>query len=199
MLLYIPRKLMTAKEFIGYIVEGIGSIVPPMLILILSWSLGGVCRQLIGTGLFISGFVSTANLPLAFLPVLIFIISALMSFSMGTSWGTFGMLIPIITMICATPGAEGYLIPALGATLAGSVYGDHCSPISDTTILSSTGAECQHISHVETQLPYATLVAVICGIGYLIAGLMRSPWIALAVGLALLVGAVFVLNRKKEA
>ena len=199
MLLYLPRKLMTAKEFIGYIVEGIGSIVPPMLILILSWSLGGVCRQLIGTGLFISGFVSTANLPLAFLPVLIFIISALMSFSMGTSWGTFGMLIPIITMICATPGAEGYLIPALGATLAGSVYGDHCSPISDTTILSSTGAECQHISHVETQLPYATLVAVICGIGYLIAGLMRSPWIALAVGLALLVGAVFVLNRKKEA
>ena len=199
MLLYIPRKLMTAKEFIGYIVEGIGSIVPPMLILILSWSLGGVCRQLIGTGLFISGFVSTANLPLAFLPVLIFIISALMSFSMGTSWGTFGMLIPIITMICATPGAEVYLIPALGATLAGSVYGDHCSPISDTTILSSTGAECQHISHVETQLPYATLVAVICGIGYLIAGLMRSPWIALAVGLALLVGAVFVLNRKKEA
>ena len=199
MLLYLPRKLMTAKEFIGYIVEGIGSIVPPMLILILSWSLGGVCRQLIGTGLFISGFVSTANLPLAFLPVLIFIISALMSFSMGTSWGTFGMLIPIITMICATPGAEVYLIPALGATLAGSVYGDHCSPISDTTILSSTGAECQHISHVETQLPYATLVAVICGIGYLIAGLMRSPWIALAVGLALLVGAVFVLNRKKEA
>ena len=184
MLLYLPRKLMTAKEFIGYIVEGIGSIVPPMLILILSWSLGGVCRQLIGTGLFISGFVSTANLPLAFLPVLIFIISALMSFSMGTSWGTFGMLIPIITMICATPGAEVYLIPALGATLAGSVYGDHCSPISDTTILSSTGAECQHISHVETQLPYATLVAVICGIGYLIAGLMRSPWIALAVGLA---------------
>lgn len=194
MLLYLPRKLMTAKEFINYIVEGISSIVPPMLILILSWSLGGVCRQLIGTGYFISGFVSTTNLPLGFLPVLIFVIAALMSFSMGTSWGTFGMLIPIITMICSTDGASAYLIPALGATLAGSVYGDHCSPISDTTILSSTGSDCPHINHVETQLPYATLVAVICGIGYLIAGFTLSPWIAIAAGLILLVGAIFVLK-----
>lgn len=195
MLLYLPRRLMTAKEFINYIVEGISNIVPPMLILILSWSLGGVCRQLNGTGQFISGFVSTANLPLGLLPVLIFVISALMSFSMGTSWGTFGMLIPIITMICATEGAGAYLVPALGATLAGSVYGDHCSPISDTTILSSTGSGCQHIRHVETQLPYATLVAIICGIGYLIAGFVLNPWIAVAIGIILLIGAVLVLNR----
>ena len=152
-LLYIPRRLMNAKEFIGNIVGGIGSIVPPMLILILSWSLGGVCRQLIGTGIFISGFVNSTSLPLSLLPMLIFIIAAMMSFSMGTSWGTFGMLIPIITMICSAENTAMYLIPALGATLAGSVYGDHCSPISDTTILSSTGAECQHIRHVETQLP----------------------------------------------
>jgi hypothetical protein len=103
--LYIPRGLMTPKEFIKCIVDGIGSIVPPMLILILSWSLGGVCRQLIGTGVFISGFVSTSNLPMALLPVLIFVIAALMSFSMGTSWGTFGMLIPIVTMICEADGA----------------------------------------------------------------------------------------------
>ncbi|MBQ3712518.1 MAG: hypothetical protein II890_01000 [Spirochaetia bacterium] len=144
---------MNAKEFIGNIVGGIGSIVPPMLILILSWSLGGVCRQLIGTGIFISGFVNSTSLPLSLLPMLIFIIAAMMSFSMGTSWGTFGMLIPIITMICSAENTAMYLIPALGATLAGSVYGDHCSPISDTTILSSTGAECQHIRHVETQLP----------------------------------------------
>ncbi|MBR1815151.1 MAG: Na+/H+ antiporter NhaC family protein [Lachnospiraceae bacterium] len=195
MLLYLPRKLMTAKEFIGFIVEGISNIVPPMLILILSWNLGGVCRELIGTGYFISGFVSTANLPLGFLPVLIFVIAALMSFSMGTSWGTFGMLIPIVTMICSAEGAEKYLIVALGATLAGSVYGDHCSPISDTTILSSTGADCKHIRHVETQLPYATLVAVICCIGYLIAGFTLTPWISIAVGIVLLVAAIFVLNR----
>lgn len=195
MLLYLPRKLMTAKEFIENIVSGISNIVPPMLILILSWSLGGVCRQLIGTGVFISGFVSTSNLPLGLLPVLIFVIAALMSFSMGTSWGTFGMLIPIITMICSADGAGIYLIPALGATLAGSVYGDHCSPISDTTILSSTGSECEHIRHVETQLPYATLVAVVCAVGYLIAGFTLTPWISIVVGIALLVGAIFVLNR----
>ncbi|MBQ9605570.1 MAG: Na+/H+ antiporter NhaC family protein [Lachnospiraceae bacterium] len=195
MLLYLPRKLMTAKEFINYIVEGISNIVPPMLILILSWTLGGVCRQLIGTGIFISGFVSTSNLPLGLLPVLIFIIAALMSFSMGTSWGTFGMLIPIVTMICSANGAEGFLSPTLGATLAGSVYGDHCSPISDTTILSSTGAECVHIRHVETQLPYATLVAVICGIGYLIVGFTHTPWIAVIIGVAMLIGSIFALNR----
>ena len=195
MILYLPRRLMTPKGFIDCIVSGIGNIVSPMLILILSWSLGGVCRQLIGTGLFISGFVSSSSLPLGFLPVLIFIIAALMSFSMGTSWGTFGMLIPIVTMICETEGAGIYLIPALGATLAGSVYGDHCSPISDTTILASTGASCVHIRHVETQLPYATLVAVMCAMGYLIAGFMLSPWVPLVVSAVLLIGAVVVLSR----
>ena len=196
MALYLPRKLMTGKEFIDNIVGGIGNIVPPMLILILSWSLGGVCRQLIGTGEFISGFVSGSRLPMGLLPVLIFVIAALMSFSMGTSWGTFGMLIPIVTMICSADGAGAYLIPVLGATLAGSVYGDHCSPISDTTILASTGAECVHISHVETQLPYATLVAVICGIGYLIAGFTLTPWISIVIGIALMIATVYILNRR---
>ena len=193
--LYIPRKLMTPKAFVENIVSGIGNIVPPMLILILSWSLGGVCRQLIGTGEYISSFVSTTNLPLGFLPFLIFVVAALMSFSMGTSWGTFSMLIPIVTMICAADGAGALLVPTLGATLAGSVYGDHCSPISDTTILASTGAACEHIRHVQTQLPYATLVAVVCAVGYLIAGFTLTPWIALAASLALLIGALLVLNR----
>ena len=194
--LYIPRRLMTAREFIANIVSGIGNIVPPMLILILSWSLGGVCRQMIGTGVFISGFVTTVHLPLGFLPFLIFVVAALMSFSMGTSWGTFGMLIPIVTMICAADGAGALLIPTLGATLAGSVYGDHCSPISDTTILASTGAACEHIRHVETQLPYATLVAVVCAVGYLIAGFTLTPWIPLAVCTLLLIGSLFILNRR---
>ncbi len=195
-ILYIPRKLMKPREFVDCIVSGIGSIVPPMLILILSWSLGGVCRQMIGTGQFISGFVSTSNMSLGLLPFLIFVIAALMSFSMGSSWGTFGMLIPIVTMICESEGAGIYLIPALGATLAGSVYGDHCSPISDTTILASTGAGCKHIRHVETQLPYATLVAVVCAIGYLIAGLLKSPWPALIIEAVILVGTVMILNKR---
>ena len=197
-ILYIPRKIMKAKEFVECIVSGIGNIVPPMLILILSWSLGGVCRELIGTGVFISGFVSTSNLPLNLLPVLIFVIAALMSFSMGTSWGTFGMLIPIITMICEVDGAAYLLVPALGATLAGSVYGDHCSPISDTTILASTGADCKHIRHVETQLPYATLVAIVCAVGYLIAGFTSSPWIPLLIEAVALICAVLILSRAKE-
>ena len=196
MILYLPRRIMKPREFVMNIVDGIGKIVPPMLILILSWSLGGVCRQLIGTGQFVSGFVSNSNLPMGLLPMIIFIIAAFMSFSMGTSWGTFGMLIPIVTMICSTSNTEAYLIPVLGATLAGSVYGDHCSPISDTTILSSTGAECQHIRHVETQLPYATFVAVICAIGYLITGFMKTPWAAVLVGVVLMIVAVSVLSRR---
>lgn len=196
-IMYIPRKIIRPKEFIESIVHGIGSIVPPMLILILSWSLGGVCRQMIGTGEFISGFISSSNLPLQLLPFAVFVIAAIMSFSMGTSWGTFGMLIPIVTMICAAAGGD-LLVPTLGATLAGAVYGDHCSPISDTTILASTGAQCDHIKHVETQIPYATLVAVMCAVGYLIIGFTNMPWIGLSAGAVLLVGAVLVMSRKKS-
>ena len=196
MVLYLPRKLMKPKEFIECIVGGIGSIVPPMLILILSWSLGGVCRQLIGTGVFISGFVNGSSLPMGFLPFLIFVIAALMSFSMGTSWGTFGMLIPIVTMICEADGVGALLIPALGATLAGSVYGDHCSPISDTTILASTGADCKHIRHVETQLPYATLVAAVCAMGYLVAGFMGTPIVALLLEAVILIGTIMFLGKR---
>ena len=197
-ILYIPRKLITPKEFVESIVKGISNIIAPMLILILSWTLGGVCREMIGTGEFISSFVSSSNLPLQLLPFIIFVIAALMSFSMGTSWGTFGMLIPIVIMICQASGGESILVPALGATLAGSVYGDHCSPISDTTILASTGAECQHIRHVETQIPYATLVAVICAIGYLIIGFTGMPWIGLGVGVLLIAGALLVLNKRTK-
>jgi Na+/H+ antiporter NhaC len=170
-----------------------------MLILILSWSLGGVCREMIGTGQFISRFVSSSNPPLQLLPFLVFVIAAIMSFSMGTSWGTFGMLIPIVTMICQASSGSDILIPALGATLAGAVYGDHCSPISDTTILASTGAQCPHIRHVETQLPYATLVAVVCAVGYLIIGFTHTPWIGLAAGAGLLVGLLLILNKKEAA
>ena len=195
--MYIPRKIVSAKEFVESIVDGISSIIPPMLILILSWSLGGVCRQMIGTGQFISGFVSSSNFPVSILPFFVFVIAALMSFSMGTSWGTFGMLIPIVTMICASSGAQAYLVPVLGATLAGSVYGDHCSPISDTTILSSTGAQCKHIRHVETQIPYATLVAIICAIGYLIIGLTGTAWIGLSLSAVLLLGVLFFRTRKQ--
>ena len=195
--MYIPRKIMDAKTFMKSIVGGIGSIVPPMLILILSWTLGGVCREMIGTGEFISGFVANSNISLSLLPFIVFVIATLMSFSMGTSWGTFGILIPIVTMICSASGGSYILVPALGATLAGSVYGDHCSPISDTTILASTGAQCEHIRHVETQFPYATLVAAVCAIGYLIIGLTNTAWIGLCVGVLVLISALLVLSKRK--
>ena len=150
---------------------------------------------MIGTGEFVSRFVTGAHLSFRFLPALVFVVAAFLSFSMGTAWGTFGILLPIVSMICVGTEGAAVLIPALGATLAGSVYGDHCSPISDTTILASTGAQCDHLRHVETQLPYATLVAVVCFAGYLVAGFTRNPWVTIGVSVVLLLAACKMAER----
>ncbi len=199
--MFIPRKLVSFKGFMEGITEGVKYMVPAILILVFAWSLSGVCREMIGTGQFVSGIVQKSNISLTFLPAIVFLVAAFLSFSMGTAWGTFGMLIPIVSMICVGTEGAALLIPTLGATLAGSVYGDHCSPISDTTILSSAGAKCEHIKHVETQLPYATLVAVVCFIGYIIAGVTQNAIITLSVSIALLLGTLFVINlmQKKKA
>lgn len=199
MVLYIPRRLMSLREFMAGVIDGIKTMIPALTILILAWALGGVCREMIGTGLFVSHFVTTANLSLRLLPAIVFAVAAFLSFSMGTAWGTFGILLPIVSMICAGTEGAAVLIPSLGATLAGSVYGDHCSPISDTTILASTGAQCDHLKHVETQLPYATLVAVVCFFGYLAAGFVLNPWITISVSvllLALALGVLIHLDRR---
>lgn len=192
--LYVPRKLISFKDFMESITQGVKFMVGAILILVLAWSLSGVCSEMIGTGEFVSGLVQSSNIPLRLLPAIVFVVAAALSFAMGTAWGTFGILLPIVSMICT--GAEGaaVLIPALGATLSGSVYGDHCSPISDTTILSSAGAKCGHIRHVETQIPYATLVAAVCSVGYLIAGVALNPWISLATSLALLLAVLGGIN-----
>ncbi len=199
LVLYIPRKLVTFREFMGGITAGVKLMVSAVMILSLAWSLSGVCREMIGTGEFVSGLVSSSNVSLSILPAIIFAVAAFLSFSMGTAWGTFGILIPIVSMICSG-SAEGasILIPALGATLAGSVYGDHCSPISDTTILSSAGAKCEHIRHVETQIPYATMVAAVCFVGYIIAGFTRNPWITLTASIVMLLGVVAVISFRKK-
>ncbi|MGN0505748.1 MAG: Na+/H+ antiporter NhaC family protein [Lachnospiraceae bacterium] len=199
--LYIPRKLLTFRGFMGGVTQGVKSMVSAIMILVFAWSLSGVCRSMLGTGEFVSGLVSTSSVSLGLLPAIVFAVAAFLSFSMGTAWGTFGILIPIVSMICVGEEGAAILIPALGATLAGSVYGDHCSPISDTTILSSTGAKCEHIRHVETQIPYATLVAAVCFFGYLVAGFVRNPWITLLVSVALLFGcfAVIRAGQKKKA
>ncbi len=195
MVLYIPRRLMSLREFMAGVIDGIKTMIPALTILILAWALGGVCREMIGTGLFVSHFVTTANLSLRFLPAIVFAVAAFLSFSMGTAWGTFGILLPIVSMICAGTDGAAVRLPDVGATLAGSVYGDHCSPISDTTILASTGAQCDHLKHVETQLPYATLVAVVCFFGYLAAGFVLNPWITISVSVLFLALALGVLNH----
>lgn len=198
LVLYIPRKLINFRDFMSGITAGVKLMVSAVMILALAWSLSGVCREMIGTGEFVSGLVSSSNVSLSILPAIIFAVAAFLSFSMGTAWGTFGILIPIVSMICV--GAEGaeILIPALGATLAGSVYGDHCSPISDTTILSSAGAKCEHIRHVETQIPYATLVAAVCFAGYIIAGFTRNPWITLGSSIVMLLAVLGVIAYRQK-
>nr|WP_304710126.1 Na+/H+ antiporter NhaC family protein [uncultured Acetatifactor sp.] len=189
LILYLPRRIMSLKEFMNGVIDGIKTMIPALTILILAWALGGVCREMIGTGFFVSDFVRGARLPFGVLPAIVFAVAAFLSFSMGTAWGTFGILLPIVSMMCVGDEGAAVLIPALGATLAGSVYGDHCSPISDTTILASTGAQCEHLRHVETQLPYATLVAAVCFFGYLVAGFSRNPWITIISSVLLLFAA----------
>ena len=193
--IYIPRKLVTFREFMSGVATGVKFMVSAIMILVLAWSLSGVCRDMIGTGEFVSGLVKNAGGILGLLPAIVFAVAAFLSFSMGTAWGTFGILIPIVTMICDSEAGALVLIPALGATLAGSVYGDHCSPISDTTILSSAGAKCEHIRHVETQIPYATFVAVICFVGYIVAGFVKNPWITLVVSEVLLFAGLFLMKK----
>ena len=190
--LYIPRKLMSFRELMEGVNEGVKSMVGAIMILVLAWSLSGVCREMIGTGQFVSSVVGS-SISLNLLPVIVFLVAAFLSFSMGTAWGTFGILIPIVTMICS--GDSTILIVVLGATLAGSVYGDHCSPISDTTILSSAGAQCEHMNHVQTQIPYATVVAGVCAVGYIIAGYTQNPWITLVLSEALLFTILFLMKK----
>ncbi len=167
--LFVPRKLMSFPDFFKAVVAGIKSMVPALVILALAWTISGVCRDLLLTGPYVAALVQDSNMPVAFIPAIMFIIAACLSFATGTSWGTFGILIPIVVAVCEI-AAPHLSVIALSAVLAGSVFGDHCSPISDTTILSSTGAGCNHIDHVRTQIPYAVTVAIICFIGYIVAG-----------------------------
>ena len=170
LLLFVPRRLLSFADFFNGSVEGMKIMLPANIILILAWTLSGVCRELLSTPQFMQSIVTSSGMSAMFLPVIVFAIAAFLSFSMGTAWGTFGILIPIVVPIVQALDPN-LTVVVLSATLAGSVFGDHCSPISDTTILSSAGSRCTHISHVATQLPYSILVAVCAGIGYLVAGI----------------------------
>ncbi|MCM3745441.1 Na+/H+ antiporter NhaC family protein [Sporosarcina luteola] len=183
---------LVGKAFIS----GIKAMMPAILILIFAWGL----THLIGvleTGPFLSSVVEQSNVPVNFLPVIMFVLAGLMAFSTGTSWGSFGILLPIAGTIMINAEPE-LLLPALSAVLAGAVFGDHCSPISDTTILSSTGAGSNHMDHVSTQLPYALISAGIASIGYIVLGLTGSVWIGLAVVIVLIAGLFTIWTSKRN-
>lgn len=192
--LFVPRKVISFKEFMDGITTGVKTMVSAYIILILAWTISGVCRDLLSTGQYVGNLVATSNMPTALIPVIIFAVAGFLSFSMGTSWGTFGILIPIIAVVCQAVAPQLTII-ALSATLAGSIFGDHCSPISDTTILSSTGANCNHIDHVATQIPYTVVVAACCAIGYIIAGFTANLLLTLAVSIISLVIALIILHK----
>ncbi|KAB7707001.1 Na+/H+ antiporter NhaC family protein [Bacillus aerolatus] len=176
--------------------EGVKSMLPAVYILFFAWTIVTLIGVL-GTGTYLAGLVEQSNLNVGLLPFILFAVAGVMAFSTGTSWGSFGILLPIAGEIAAATDVS-LILPAMAAVLAGAVFGDHCSPISDTTILSSTGAGSHHIDHVVTQIPYALLSAVISAVGFLIVGFTHNTWLALAVTLALLLVTAFVLKGKKQ-
>ncbi|NLW24836.1 MAG: Na+/H+ antiporter NhaC family protein [Clostridia bacterium] len=193
LVLFVPRRLMTYSQFMNAFTQGVKSMVPAFSILILAWTFGSVLRDGgLQTGSFVANLVGT-TIPAWLLPGIIFIAAGFIGFATGTSWGTFAIMLPIAIPICANVDPEMIGV-MMAAVLAGAVFGDHCSPISDTTILSSTGAACYHIDHVATQMPYATLVAVISFIGFIVAGLTGSFIISFLLTLALLGLTLKVLN-----
>ena len=198
-LLYIPRKIITFREFAESLVDGFKAMVPAILILTFAWTLSGVCgEEYLNAGGFVSQFVQDTSLAVTILPAVFFLIAAGLAFATGTSWGTFGILIPIAIAIFGDVESQ-LMVITVSSILAGAVCGDHISPISDTTILASTGARCNHIEHVSTQLPYALLVAACCFVGYLVSGFTENGWLGLAVGAVLLLAALFFLYRREKA
>ena len=193
------RRVVPFKESMAALPKGFIAMVPAILILTMATSLKNMTAFL-GAKYYVGSLMSSAASGLSsFLPAIIFLVACVLSFATGTSWGTFGILIPIVTAIFEQ--GDPLLIVGMSACLAGAVCGDHCSPISDTTIMSSAGARCPHLNHVSTQLPYALTVAAISFVMYIFAGFVPNAYICLPLGVALTLGGLFVLkaiNGKKE-
>lgn len=195
---YLIRKSLSFKECMEAIPEGFKSMVPAILILVFAWTLSAM-TGLLGADVFVKNLFEgqAAGLKWA-LPAIVFIVAVFLAFSTGTSWGTFGILLPIVLKL----GLDvDFMMIATSACLAGAVCGDHCSPISDTTIMASTGGQCNHINHVSTQLPYALTVAAIAFIGYIVAGLTKSlalTWVVVAVIFTVFVIVMKIFNKEKE-
>lgn len=189
----VARRVLSFNEFMECIVKGFNAMVPAILILTFAWTLSSMTGAL-GAAPYVAGIVEgSAGGLQALLPAIIFLVATFLAFATGTSWGTFGILIPIIVGLGATLSPD-MLIIGISACLAGAVCGDHCSPISDTTIMASTGAQVQHIVHVSTQLPYALTVAAVSFVTYIVAGFTESL-IALPIGIVLMVGTLMVIQK----
>lgn len=195
--LYIPRKLIKFKDFMDGLIEGMKTMITPIVILILAWTIGGITSEkYLNTGSFIASVLTTYTIPMWIFPSIIFIVASFLSFSTGTAWGTFGILIPIIVPILVHTNTLSYLNIVLASIFSGSVFGDHCSPISDTTILSSAGANCNHLIHVSTQLPYAIICGISTIVGFLVAGIVGIDLIAFPIGVVVLLILIFILKKK---
>ena len=190
---FLCRRVISFKDCMDAIPEGFKAMVPAILILVCAWTLKTMTDSM-GAKIFISQIIeSSAGELKNFLPAIIFLIAVGLSFATGTSWGTFGILIPIVLSVFS--GADGAItIIAVSACMAGAVCGDHCSPISDTTIMASAGGQCDHINHVSTQLPYALTVAGISFVGYILAGFVQSAWITLPVMVVVTIAVLFILK-----
>ncbi len=198
MIYFIARRLISFKDAMACIPKGFIAMVPAILILTMATALKNM-TGLLDSDTFVNNALASAGALQSFLPAIIFLAACGIAFSTGTSWGTFGILIPIVLSVFPVGSELGII--GMSACLAGAVCGDHCSPISDTTIMSSAGAQCNHINHVSTQLPYALTVAAISLVGYLLAGFVQNVYIVLAFSLVLTVGVLFAIKAitKKKA
>ncbi|MBQ4347230.1 MAG: Na+/H+ antiporter NhaC family protein [Firmicutes bacterium] len=190
---YRLRKILNFSEITNAVGQGIRSMVDPFIILCLAWTLSSVTCDLLGADEYLSAVI-TSRFAVMQLPLLCFIVASILSFASGTSWGTYGILIPIAVKVCGVLAPE-MMIVVISAVLAGAVFGDHCSPISDTTILSSSSAMCDHDDHVKSQIPYALLVAGCSAAGYLLMGYTGNYILSLVVAVVLLVAIIYLLHR----
>ncbi len=198
MIYFVARRLVSFKDAMACIPKGFIAMVPAILILTMATTLKNM-TGLLDSSAFVNDALQSASGLNLFLPAIIFLVACGIAFATGTSWGTFGILIPIVLSIFEVGSPLGVM--SMSACLAGAVCGDHCSPISDTTIMSSAGAQCDHINHVSTQLPYALTVAGISFVSYIIAAFIQNAWISLAISAVLTVGTLFVIKAitKKKA
>ena len=190
---YMIRRVINFRDCMGCIPEGFKAMVPAIMILTFAWTLKAMTDSL-GAAVFVEEAMrSVAGGIEVILPAIIFLVGCGLAFATGTSWGTFGILIPIVVAVFEKSSPEMMII-SMSACMAGAVCGDHCSPISDTTIMASAGAQCDHVTHVSTQLPYALLAAAVSFVTYIVAGFVKTAWIALPVGIVLMLIVLFVIK-----